>query len=273
MNTASTDNGLIRYPAFAELAHAIHTHNERTAVLPRYDALCLFVEGAFRALFPYFFDDAPRDPARNIRLLEDLHAALLRMLAPLDGCSECNASSVAASFFEHLPAAYELMWSDARAIVENDPAAHSIDDVILSYPGFWATAVYRLARIFHHLEVPFAPRMLTEYAHRKTGIDIHPGANIGASFCVDHGTGVVIGETTVIGSHVKIYQGVTLGALSVSKSLASTKRHPTIEDHCVVYSNATILGGDTVVGHHSVIGGNVWLTSSVPPHSKIYHSR
>jgi serine O-acetyltransferase len=160
---------------------------------------------------------------------------------------------------------------DAEAIVREDPAAKNVDEVILTYPGFYAIAIYRMAHVLYKLEVPYIPRMLTEYAHQKTGIDIHPGAQIGAYFCIDHGTGIVIGQTTIIGNHVKLYQGVTLGAVSVEKSLAHVKRHPTIEDHVVIYANATILGGNITVGAHSIIGGNVWLTESVQPYSKVYH--
>jgi len=142
---------------------------------------------------------------------------------------------------------------------------------MVAYPGFYATAVYRLSHQLHVQGIKTLPRLLSEYAHSKTGIDIHPGAEIGSSFFIDHGTGIVIGETTVIGDNVKIYQGVTLGALNVDKSHASSKRHPTIEDNVIIYSGATILGGDTVVGRQSVIGGNVWLTYSVPPFSVVYH--
>ena len=143
--------------------------------------------------------------------------------------------------------------------------------MIRSYPGFYAIAAYRIAHALHKLGVEDLPRIITEHAHSKSGIDIHPGAQIGKSFCIDHGTGIVIGETADIHDHVKIYQGVTLGALSVKKSDADIKRHPTIESHCVLYAGATILGGETIIGHHSVIGGNVWLTKSVAPHSKIYY--
>lgn len=156
-------------------------------------------------------------------------------------------------------------------MVAGDPAATTSYEVIRTYPGFYALAFYRLAYGLHQEKVPLIPRILTEYAHSKTGIDIHPGASIGRYFFMDHGTGIVIGETTVIGERVKLYQGVTLGALSVDKSMASTKRHPTIEDGVVIYSGATILGGETVVGKDSIIGGNVWLTRSVPANTKIYH--
>jgi len=162
--------------------------------------------------------------------------------------------------------------TDVDAIFAGDPAAKSEFEVIRAYPGFLAICFYRIAHLLLQLRVPLLPRILTEHAHSQTGIDIHPAARIGEYCMIDHGTGVVIGETSVIGDHVKIYQGVTLGALSVDKSMASVKRHPTIEDHVIIYSNATILGGDTIVGHHSVIGGNVWLTNSVAPGSMLYHN-
>ena len=154
-------------------------------------------------------------------------------------------------------------------IFSGDPAAASRDEVIFAYPGFLATAVHRIAHILYRLDVPLVPRLLAEWAHGKTGIDIHPGAQIGASFAIDHGTGIVIGETSVIGERVRVYQGVTLGALAVSKRLAHKKRHPTLGHDVVVYANATILGGSTVVGDGSIIGGNVWLTTSVPPRSVV----
>lgn len=174
-------------------------------------------------------------------------------------------------FFDQLPAIYDLLIEDARAILNSDPAAKTIEEVISTYPGFFATFVYRMAHLLCRQECILLSRFFTEYAHSKTGIDIHPAAKIGRSFSIDHGTGIVIGETTVIGDYVKIYQGVTLGALNVSKSIASTKRHPTIENGVVIYAGATILGGSTVVGAGSIIGGNVWLTYSVPANSVVYH--
>jgi serine O-acetyltransferase len=168
-----------------------------------------------------------------------------------------------------LAALRAVILDDADALFYGDPAAKSVDEVILTYPGFYATAVYRIAHCLHQLGYPLLPRLLTEHAHEKTGVDIHPGARIGRRFVIDHGTGVVIGETTVIGNRVKIYQGVTLGAAVVKKEDSDRKRHPTIEDDVVIYAGATILGGDTVVGHDSVIGGNAWLTQSVPPSSVV----
>lgn len=174
-------------------------------------------------------------------------------------------------FFEEVPVIFDALLKDAEAIIQFDPAAESIEEVLVAYPGFYATAVYRFSHQLWEQGVKILPRVFAEYAHGKTGIDIHPGATIGESFFIDHGTGIVIGETTVIGNNVKIYQGVTLGALSVNKGEAKSKRHPTIEDNVVIYSGATILGGETVIGKDSVIGGNVWLTNSVLPSSIVYH--
>ena len=160
------------------------------------------------------------------------------------------------------------MAKDVRAAYEGDPAAKSYDEIIFSYPGLFAVTIYRIAHQLWEQQVPLMPRIMTEYAHGQTGIDIHPGAHIGESFFIDHGTGVVVGETTEIGDRVRIYQGVTLGALSLPRdevdSLRMKKRHPTIEDDVIIYSGATILGGNTVIGARSVVGGNVWLTESVP---------
>jgi serine O-acetyltransferase len=175
------------------------------------------------------------------------------------------------SLFGAIPNIYQNLLLDAEAIVKFDPAAQSIEEVLIAYPGFYATAIYRIAHQLHVQGIRTLPRLLSEYAHSKTGIDIHPGAQIGDSFFIDHGTGIVVGETTIIGNNVKVYQGVTLGALNVAKSAASTKRHPTIEDKVIIYSGATILGGDTIIGHDCIIGGNVWLTYSVPPYSVVYH--
>lgn len=173
--------------------------------------------------------------------------------------------------YQGFPSILDTLTYDANFIYQNDPAAHSLEEVLLAYPGFFAIAHYRIANLLHLAGVNLLPRIITEYAHSKTGIDIHPAATIGRQFCIDHGTGIVIGETTIIGERVKLYQGVTLGALSVSKGLMATKRHPTIEDDVIIYAGSTILGGDTVIGHDSVIGGNVWLIKSVPPFSMVYH--
>lgn len=196
---------------------------------------------------------------------------LLDLLIRTKACSQCDNQEITHQFFDKLPALYEIMLTDARSIVEGDPAAKSIREVIRTYPGFMAIGIFRLANQLLKLGVPLIPRILTEYAHSKTGIDIHPGASIGQYLYIDHGTGLVIGETCVIGDHVKLYQGVTLGALSVEKNMANIKRHPTIGDHVIIYAGATILGGETFIGHHSIIGGNVWLTSSIDPYTTVYH--
>jgi serine O-acetyltransferase len=187
------------------------------------------------------------------------------------GC-RAVAALVVDEFFEELSRIRVLLSKDLDAAVRGDPAAKSADEVILSYPGFQAIAVHRMAHFFWTRQVPLIPRMMSELVHRRTGIDIHPGAEIGESLFIDHGTGIVIGETTNIGNNVKLYQGVTLGALSVKKEKSGLKRHPTIEDDVTIYANATILGGTTVIGRGSVIGGSVWITQSVPPGSKVYNN-
>jgi serine O-acetyltransferase len=190
-------------------------------------------------------------------------------------CSECDeqGQKIALELLESIPSIRRILATDVRAMFEGDPAAKSHDEIIFSYPGVFAVMVYRVAHALFKLKVPLLPRIMTEHAHSLTGIDIHPGAEIGESFVIDHGTGVVIGETTVIGKNVRIYQGVTLGALSLPKGagerLRGKKRHPTIEEDVIIYSGATILGGDTIIGARSVIGGNVWLTESVPPDTKV----
>lgn len=188
------------------------------------------------------------------------------------GSLEQGSGQVADDFFTNLAAVYEVLLTDMKAIFDGDPAAQSEYEVIRTYPGFYAICFYRIAHQLCKLQVPLIPRILTEHAHSKTGIDIHPAARIGEYFHIDHGTGIVVGETCIIGNRVKLYQGVTLGALSVRKELAGLKRHPTVEDRVVIYSGATILGGDTVIGHDSVIGGNVWLTQSITPFSAVYHN-
>lgn len=225
----------------------------------------------FRLLFP------ERNPQKlltvealkaRFQLLENEFCDLLRHSKE---CADCDHGRIVGNFFRRLPELYELMLTDAQAILDGDPAAKSIREVTRTYPGFLATCIFRMAHQLWLDGLPLIPRILTEYAHERTGIDIHPGATIGEYLHIDHGTGLVIGETTIIGKHVKLYQGVTLGALSVEKVLAGKQRHPIIEDHVIIYAGATILGGDTRIGHHSVIGGNVWLTSSVEPYTTVYH--
>lgn len=181
-------------------------------------------------------------------------------------------STIWDQYCSNLPSILDNLRQDARAIFDNDPSSNSIEEVYLAYPGFFAIAVYRLSHEFYKMGLPLVPRLMAECAHRFTGVDINPGAVIGVPFFIDHGTGVVIGETTVIKNNVKIYQGVTLGALSVHKGLRNIKRHPTIEDNVTIYANATILGGNTVIGENSIIGGNVWLTKSIPQNSMVSHT-
>ncbi len=228
-----------------------------------------FVQKVLGLLFPHFAEQLERHAAAIQRDVMAVEAYLVRMKALLDPQYPGVEASIPQRFIEQLPEIYALLQQDAAAIHEADPAARSVDEVILTYPGFYAIAIYRVAHALHALGLPLLPRLLTEFAHQRTGVDIHPGATIGKRFVIDHGTGVVIGETTVIGNGVKIYQGVTLGALVVQKNLSNKKRHPTLEDDVVVYANATILGGETVVGRGSVIAGNAWLTQSVPPQSVV----
>jgi serine O-acetyltransferase len=223
-------------------------------------------------LFQFLFVDQPgeSDVEKTTRRYEQLKNNFASLLSEVVHDNEALKNHVTC-FFGGLPDTYKTLLEDAEAILASDPAARSLSEVIVAYPGFFATVVYRLSHCIWKLGVTILPRLFCEYAHSKTGIDIHPGAQIGRAFAIDHGTGIVIGETTVIGDNVKIYQGVTLGALNVMKESASTKRHPTIEDNVILYSGATILGGETVIGKGSVIGGNVWLTYSVPSNSVVYH--
>lgn len=229
-----------------------------------------FIDSCLATLFPHF-DTSGEDTVTSVEhLVEETRTILGTLCAP--ACDDTTAvSDLVDRFTKELPLFHQTMLEDAQAIYRGDPAAHSIDEVILSYPGFYAIAVYRLAHWVLRQGVPLVPRLISEVAHARTGVDIHPGATIGRAFVIDHGTGIVIGETTTIRDNVKLYQGVTLGALSVDKGLSNTKRHPTIEENVVIYANATILGGDTVIGAGSIIGGNVWLTASVPAGSRVYH--
>lgn len=180
-----------------------------------------------------------------------------------------NGSAIWAAFKTELPGIRKQLDLDAIAFESNDPASHSLAEIYMAYPGFYAISIYRLSHALYNHNVYILPRMMSEYVHGITGVDIHPGATIGESFYIDHGTGIVIGETAIIGKNVKIYQGVTLGGISISKDMASTKRHPTIEDNVCIYANATILGGDIIIGAGSTIGANVWITESVPENSLV----
>jgi serine O-acetyltransferase len=265
-----TEKGHFMNGQFAQ--ELLKIRNAQSAVLPPKQRVHQFVDDLIELLFPHFSGDFEYFAAEEIEgkmaLLERDLKNILKLQQPH---LSKKIDQVTAQFFLKLPEIYDKLRLDAQAIYEGDPASESIDEVILAYPGFLAIYTYRLAHEFYKAGIPIFPRMLGEYAHFKTGIDIHPGAQIGDSFFIDHGTGIVIGETTIIGNNVKVYQGVTLGALSVSKDLYKKKRHPTIKDNVIIYSNATLLGGETVIGHDSIIGGNVWLTESVPPYSVIYN--
>lgn len=251
------------------MKHPIYTANYvRSGSFPDKAKAEYWLEEFFKWLFcisPEYADYAyflQKEQELNLRL-----EALLQMT----GMDEKKVSAILLLLKDKQLILRQKLEGDLMAVFEFDPAAKSRSEVLVSYPGFFAIAVYRIAHELWVNGVPVLPRMMSEYVHGKTGIDIHPGAEIGERFFIDHGTGVVIGETSLIGNDVKIYQGVTLGALSVSKAEGDIKRHPTIENDVTIYANATILGGSTVIGHGSVIGGNVWLTHSVPPNSLVYH--
>lgn len=222
----------------------------------------------------YFGEDRGTELPETVleRIYETLKTQLCLAFRKSDWDCRCRfADETARSFLSAIPELLNAMMLDLEAAFVGDPAAVSKSEIIFSYPGFLAVFIYRAANILYRMGVPLIPRMMTEYAHSRTGIDIHAGATVGKSFFIDHGTGVVIGETTEIGDNVKLYQGVTLGALSTraGRDLFGKKRHPTISDNVTIYAGATILGGDTVIGEGSVIGGNVFLTESVPPYTKV----
>jgi serine O-acetyltransferase len=238
---------------------------------PQADIIYEILNEYLKLMFPELSERQYNSVEEVEERYRELHQQLLSAFQAMQSFLPQKAEVITNGFLDFLPGIFDKLKSDVDAIVIGDPAATSAYEVIRAYPGFYAIAMYRMANALYKLSVPVLARIVTEYAHSKTGIDIHPGAEIGSHFCIDHGTGIVIGETTVIGKYVKIYQGVTLGALSVNKSMASKKRHPTIEDHVVIYAGATILGADTTIGHHSIVGGNVWLTKTVPPFSTVYH--
>jgi serine O-acetyltransferase len=256
--------------------------------IPSRECVIDIIDGLREILFPGYFTRGKLDPV-NLRysmgtsvatLFDALSEQICRSIRHDcfrydQPCSDCEEQGhrLALKLLEQIPSIRKILATDVRASYEGDPAAKSFDEIIFSYPGIYAMTVYRTAHKLYEFGVPLLPRIMTEHAHSVTGIDIHPGAEIGESFVIDHGTAVVIGETTQIGNNVRIYQGVTLGALSLPKGAGDQfrgkKRHPTIEDEVIIYSGATILGGDTVIGARSVIGGNVWLTESVPPDTTV----
>ena len=256
---------------FSDFANKVLSKREtHTCNASLKEAAIHFLNEVIDIIFPHFSNKiyySPEDIMAKLQLLRRNLKSLLKMVV---GINHNRVDETAKNFILNLPEIHDMLWQDTEAIFKGDPAAESIDEVILAYPGTMAISIYRFAHIFYKMNVPILPRIFTEYAHQITGIDIHPGAEIDSPFFIDHGTGVVIGETTSIGKNVKIYQGVTLGALSVEKSLNHTKRHPTIEDDVIIYSQAVILGGDTTIGKNSIIGGNSWITQSVPPNSIVY---
>ncbi len=260
--------------------------------IPSQEKIIEIVEQARRILFPGYFSHTKLH-ASNLeyyigkkttdlydKVAEQIVMAIRHDCRRNDRlCTNCEAQShkTALAFIESLPRVAAILATDIRAALRGDPATKSPDEVIFCYPGLLATVIFRLAHELYLLEVPIIPRIMAEYAHSLTGIDIHPGATIGSSFFIDHGTGVVIGETTIIGDNVRIYQGVTLGALSLPRNageeMRNKKRHPTIEDNVIIYANTTILGGKTIIGEGSIIGGNIWLTESVATGTKVLLKR
>jgi serine O-acetyltransferase len=239
----------------------------RTRRVPSKRDAARFLDDTMALLFPISPEGSLEEVEAAWLALQESFRRLVSPVVP----EGADAAELAERLFAELPAIWEGLLDDSRHFAECDPASDCPEEVIASYPGFYAIAVHRMAHAIHRMGVPILPRMLSELAHSRTGIDIHPGAEIGARFFIDHGTGVVIGQTTVIGRGVTVYQGVTLGATFVRKSLRGTRRHPTIEDGVILYAGCTILGGDTVVGAGSIIGGNVWLTRSVAPGSKVFY--
>jgi len=250
--------------------YLFNEYNKFRKEVPSMSKAHAFVDNLICFLFPIKKERKCTLPQIDLTMAQ-LQLDFKDLLTPMEKILEGTVASITDKFFKELPAIYESLIKDAHAFLNSDPAARSIESVILYYPGFYSISVYRLSHALYKLKIPFLPRIISEHAHSKTGIDIHPGAQIGGNFFIDHGTGVVIGETTTIGNNVKIYQGVTLGAMYVKKSMKGKKRHPTIEDNVIIYSGSTILGGETVVGHDTIIGGNVWLTKSVPSWSVVYH--
>jgi len=250
---------------------SIFDKQQQTEDVPPNNVITDWALQLVRLLYPEISKQFFSTPLQFEAAFQQLESSLVTILESTKECQHCDNRTKSKTFFQQLPEIYRLLNADVTAITEGDPAAKSEFEVIRTYPGFFAMCFYRIAHALLLLDIPLLPRILTEYAHSQTGIDIHPGARIGEHLYIDHGTGTVIGETCEIGNHVKLYQGVTLGALSVDKTMAFTKRHPTVEDYVIIYSGATILGGDTIIGHHSIIGGNVWLTKSVAPYSAVYH--
>lgn len=254
-----------------EFINRLFIKHQEAINYPATSTVCKLMTKLLLLLYPEQAKKTTTDIEELQSKLNNIQTELVNILRTMPSDWGLSSQETASQFIKSLPRIFDALNQDIQAALLGDPAAVDECEVIRAYPGFYAVAFYRFAHELYQMNVPLLPRVITEFAHSKTGIDIHPGAQIASHFFIDHGTGVVIGETCIIGKHVKIYQGVTLGALSVSKDMAKTKRHPTIQDHVVIYSGTTILGGETVIGENSTIGGNVWLTKSVPPNSKVYH--
>lgn len=255
----------------SDFIHSLFQKHTNTPAYPSTSAVSRFVTKLLLILFPEQTKNHFDSQQKLADAFEQLESELAGILSIMQVHLTEDSKMIAKDFFAAIPETYRILNTDVEAIFSGDPAAKSEYEVVRAYPGFYAIAFYRFAHILYNLEVPLIPRLITEYAHSKTGIDIHPAATIDEYFYIDHGTGTVIGETCHIGKNVKLYQAITLGALSVSKNMVSLKRHPTIEDNVVIYSGATILGGETIIGKGSIVGGNVWLTKSIAPGTKIYH--
>ncbi|HOJ10551.1 MAG TPA: serine acetyltransferase [Clostridiales bacterium] len=274
----------------------IYYFNQKTIGLSGKEKIYKIIHDVRSALFPGVYEKCPIDETRiNIFIGNNIREAAIELSGLIEktlidicdtedketrNCTKCRsrANDITIHLMKKLPEIREKLHMDIQAAYTGDPAALTTEEILLSYPSIDAISIYRIANILYEQKVPIIPRVMSEYAHQRTGIDIHPGAKIGKYFFIDHGTGVVIGETCTIGNNVKIYQGVTLGAKSFQldehgNPVKGVKRHPDIEDNVVIYAGATILGGDTVIGHDSIIGGNVWLTHSVPPYSKVYNAQ
>ncbi len=256
--------------------------NHRRELMPSRKAVISIIKNIQSLMFPDYFSVEENKGLEPCELLDKTFYMIKREISASSFLCNCmplsDTEALAYEIIEQIPMIKEMLIKDAQAIYEGDPAASSPEEVILSYPGFYAISIYRIAHEFYLRKIPFISRIMTEFAHEKTGVDIHAGAVIGEYFCIDHGTGIVIGETSTIGNHVKIYQGVTLGAKSFEldengNPVKGIKRHPDIEDNCIIYANATILGGNTKIGKGAVIGGNVWITSSVEEGRVVYYGK
>lgn len=247
--------------------------------LPERKVIIELLKASFNLLFPKFFTFDNRSQKESLAFIEtNLTKQIAKAFNYCDCQKQCNASALTNAYLDSLLRVKKSLLTDIEALYDGDPAAISKDEIIICYPGFYAIMIYRLAHELYCLKVPYLPRIMSEYAHTKTGIDIHPGAKIGDYFCIDHGTGIVIGETSTLGNNVKLYQGVTIGAKSFAldnkgNPIKGGKRHPDIGNNVIIYANATILGAETFVGDNSVIGANVWLTSSLASNEKIFYEK